>query len=371
MPETGAQARAGDPGSIKKPVRVWCDGCYDMMHFGHANSLRQAKQFGDYLIVGVHSDEDIRRHKGPPVMPEQARYDAVRACKWVDEVVEGSPYVTTLEILDQYKADFCVHGDDITTDEHGNDTYSIVKKEGRYRECKRTPGVSTTDLVSRMLGREKVDAGEPPAVISPYQRASDDFLLSSRMIAEFAAGNKPPGPDTKVVYMPGMFDMFHNGHIAAMREARALGDYLICGLHTDDDVTDYDGHPPLVTLRERVLAVLQCRYADEVIVGAPVRITADLLDQFKVSVVVHGKTPIIEEAVGFHPYEEPMRRGIFQRIESKSDVSAKSIITAILADKARFQERNRKKSEKEIKVIAAQHAREKAAAEGAAATAAK
>ena len=38
----------------------------------------------------------------------------VRAIKWVDEVVEGAPYVTTLETLDKHKADFCVHGNDIT-----------------------------------------------------------------------------------------------------------------------------------------------------------------------------------------------------------------------------------------------------------------
>ena len=62
-------------------VRVWCDGCYDMVHFGHANSLRQvqlqllntvsltfivmfqAKAMGDYLIVGVHTDEEITKHK--------------------------------------------------------------------------------------------------------------------------------------------------------------------------------------------------------------------------------------------------------------------------------------------------------------------
>jgi ethanolamine-phosphate cytidylyltransferase len=49
----------------KKKVVIWVDGCFDMMHFGHANALRQARELGDYLIVGVHSDKEIERVKGP------------------------------------------------------------------------------------------------------------------------------------------------------------------------------------------------------------------------------------------------------------------------------------------------------------------
>ena len=59
---------------------------------------------GDHLVVGVHTDEEITKHKGPPVFNEQERYRMVRAIKWVDEVVEGAPYVTTLETLDKYAA---------------------------------------------------------------------------------------------------------------------------------------------------------------------------------------------------------------------------------------------------------------------------
>lgn len=44
-----------------------------MVHFGHANSLRQAKALGDYLVVGVHTDEEITKNKGPPVFTEQER----------------------------------------------------------------------------------------------------------------------------------------------------------------------------------------------------------------------------------------------------------------------------------------------------------
>ena len=55
----------------------------------------------------------------------------VRAIKWVDEVVEGAPYITTLETLEKYNCDFCVHGDDITLSADGVDTYHLVKTAGR------------------------------------------------------------------------------------------------------------------------------------------------------------------------------------------------------------------------------------------------
>jgi len=61
------------------------------------------------------------------------RYKMVRGIKWVDEVVEAAPYVTTLETLDKYNCDFCVHGDDITMTADGVDTYHLVKATGRYR----------------------------------------------------------------------------------------------------------------------------------------------------------------------------------------------------------------------------------------------
>jgi glycerol-3-phosphate cytidylyltransferase-like family protein len=59
---------------------------------------------------------EITKHKGPPVFTEQERYKMVRAIKWVDQVVEDAPYVTTLETLEEYNCAFCVHGDDITVD---------------------------------------------------------------------------------------------------------------------------------------------------------------------------------------------------------------------------------------------------------------
>jgi ethanolamine-phosphate cytidylyltransferase len=56
-----------------KKIRVYMDGCFDMMHYGHANALRQARALGDELVVGVVSDEEIRANKGPPVMSMDER----------------------------------------------------------------------------------------------------------------------------------------------------------------------------------------------------------------------------------------------------------------------------------------------------------
>lgn len=58
----------------KRRVRVYMDGCFDLMHYGHANALRQAKALGDELVVGLVSDEEILANKGPPVLSMEERY---------------------------------------------------------------------------------------------------------------------------------------------------------------------------------------------------------------------------------------------------------------------------------------------------------
>jgi len=57
----------------KRPIRVYMDGCFDMMHYGHCNALRQARALGDQLVVGVVSDAEITANKGPPVTPLHER----------------------------------------------------------------------------------------------------------------------------------------------------------------------------------------------------------------------------------------------------------------------------------------------------------
>jgi cytidyltransferase-like protein len=93
----------------KDVIRVYMDGCFDLMHFGHANALRQARaiasQINDTkkceLIVGLVSDEEILRCKGPPVLPEAERVKCVKAVKWVDDVITNVPYELLPEFVEE------------------------------------------------------------------------------------------------------------------------------------------------------------------------------------------------------------------------------------------------------------------------------
>ncbi|XP_063382431.1 ethanolamine-phosphate cytidylyltransferase isoform X2 [Cydia fagiglandana] len=352
----------------KKQIRVWCDGCYDMVHFGHANSLRQAKALGDVLIVGVHTDEEIAKHKGPPVFTQEERYKMVKAIKWVDQVVEGAPYVTTLETLDKYQCDFCVHGDDITVTADGIDTYHLVKKAGRYREVQRTAGVSTTDLVGRMLllTREHFKGDKEYSVAlehssnlgtdrtarSPYTGCSQ-FLPTTQKIIQFSSGLSPK-PTDKVVYVAGAFDLFHVGHLDFLAAAREQGDFIIVGLHTDLEVNRYKGsNYPIMNLHERVLSVLACKYVHEVVIGAPYSVTAELMDHFRVQVVCHGDTAIARDADGADPYAVPKRRGCFKIIKSGNSMTTEDIVQRIISHRLEFEMRNTRKEVKEIAVMKA------------------
>lgn len=352
--------------SDDKLVRVWCDGCYDMVHFGHANQLRQAKAMGDYLVVGVHTDEEIQNHKGPPVFTEQERYKMVRAIKWVDEVVEGVPYVTSLETMDKYKCDFCVHGDDITVDASGEDSYRYVKESGRYKECRRTAGISTTDLVGRMLlmtkqhhhrgareyGVDKEHAGnisKDSTTHSPWTGISQ-FLPTTQKIIQFAEGKEPKSTD-KIVYVAGAFDLFHVGYLDFLEKAKAEGDYLIVGLHTDPVVNRYKGYNyPIMNLHERVLSVLACKYVNEVVIGAPYSVSADLMEHFRVHIVCHGMTPIMQDVDGKDPYEEPKRRGRFKTLDSGNSLTTHDLVQRIIRNRLLFEARNYEKERKEMAI---------------------
>lgn len=342
----------------RKPIRVWVDGVFDMMHFGHANMLRQARALGDYLVVGVNSDDTVRKEKGTtPVMTEEERYLAVASCKWVDLVVKGTPYTMDSDyikmITDTYKIDIFVHGDDPCFDAQGRDVYGQVKAEGRFRTVKRTEGVSSTELVGRMLlmtkdhhkgGLEKLSSPPPsddsehkPTINSFGKTRVSHFLPTTRRLAQFSRGKAPKTGD-KIVYIDGTWDLFHPGHIEYMRKAKELGDFLLVGICDDETVNKHKGSNwPIMDLHERTLCVLSCKYVDEVIIGAPWEVSKDLITTMNVGLVVHGTHLTYQTDVD--PYRVAKELGIYKEIESPSKLTTEEIVTRILKQRESYEKR--------------------------------
>ncbi|KAG0358927.1 hypothetical protein BG005_001619 [Podila minutissima] len=142
-----------NPPPVGRPVRIYCDGIYDLFHFGHAKALEQAKKaFPDvYLLVGVCDDAMTHSRKGKTVMTDKERYESVRHCKWVDEVVESAPWFVDQAFLDKHKIDYVAHDDIPYKSVDSDDVYAFVKRSGNFLPTNRTEGVSTSDLITRIV----------------------------------------------------------------------------------------------------------------------------------------------------------------------------------------------------------------------------
>ncbi|KAK4748136.1 hypothetical protein SAY87_014722 [Trapa incisa] len=151
----GGDCHGSDQVLPDRPVRVYADGIYDLFHFGHARALEQAKKAfpNTYLLVGCCNDEITHKYKGKTVMPEDERYESLRHCKWVDEVIPDAPWVINQEFLDKHKIDFVAHDSLPYADASGagNDVYEFVKAVGKFKETKRTEGISTSDIIMRIV----------------------------------------------------------------------------------------------------------------------------------------------------------------------------------------------------------------------------
>jgi choline-phosphate cytidylyltransferase len=137
-------------------LRVYADGVFDLVHFGHMRLFEciKTKLFPGSrvtLIVGIHSDEDVEAHKGPPLMKYAERAGALPHIRWIDEVVERAPWKIEAEFLAEHAIDLVAHDGDPYPAAGGSDLYEVPRALGIFRAAPRTPGISTTDIIQRVL----------------------------------------------------------------------------------------------------------------------------------------------------------------------------------------------------------------------------
>lgn len=130
---------------------VFTNGCFDILHRGHADYLAFARSQGDALVVGLNSDASVRRAKGPsrPVNPEQDRAYVLGSLRAVDFVVifdEDEPR----DLIAQILPDVLVKGKDWAHYVSGRDV--VEAHGGRVVLAEMVEGRSTTATIERMRG---------------------------------------------------------------------------------------------------------------------------------------------------------------------------------------------------------------------------
>lgn len=129
---------------------VFTNGCFDILHKGHITYLNESKSLGDVLIVGVNSDDSVKKLKGDerPVTNENDRMYALDNLKPVDFVIlftEDTPYNLIKEII----PDILVKGGDWTPDKIiGSDI--VLSNGGEVKSLKFVNGYSTTNILEKI-----------------------------------------------------------------------------------------------------------------------------------------------------------------------------------------------------------------------------
>lgn len=129
---------------------VLANGCFDFFHVGHIRYLAEAKALGDYLIVGINSDEQVRRLKGEnrPLIPEQERAEIISALRFVDYVTVF-PEPTVEELIRALRPDIHAKGTDYTIDSVPE--REIVREYGGKVAIVGDPkNHSSTDLIEKI-----------------------------------------------------------------------------------------------------------------------------------------------------------------------------------------------------------------------------
>ena len=141
---------------------VFTNGCFDLLHRGHVDLLRAAKELGDLLVVGLNSDASVLELKGRgrPLVSEDDRAAILSALESVDLVVVFGEE-TPLELIRELKPDVLVKGADYRPDEIVGGEW-VKKNGGRIQLIPLTPGKSSTLLNKLIQGAEGGPLSQKP-----------------------------------------------------------------------------------------------------------------------------------------------------------------------------------------------------------------
>ncbi len=136
---------------------AWTNGCFDILHTGHVDYLKKAKKQGDVLVVGIDSDDSVKRLKGSgrPINSESERAEIISALEFVDYIIIF-PFGVVKDYLAELNPDIYVKGGDYTLDTINQEERRAVESyNGKIIIIPPVPNKSTTKTIEKIKNNYK------------------------------------------------------------------------------------------------------------------------------------------------------------------------------------------------------------------------
>lgn len=130
---------------------VFTNGCFDLLHVGHIRYLQEARALGDYLILGLNSDNSVKKLKGPerPVQVQDDRAEILAALECISFVtIFDEP--TPLNLIETLRPDILVKGGDWPVEKIVGSDF-VLKNGGDVKSLPFHKGRSTTGIIDKIL----------------------------------------------------------------------------------------------------------------------------------------------------------------------------------------------------------------------------
>ncbi len=133
---------------------IYVDMVADLFHANHVTFLKKCKNMCNYLYVGIHSDETVKKYKRIPIICMDNRIIVVESCKYVDKVIKNAPISISLDFIEKYNIDMVVHAHNIDENEKYNYMYLECVKQNKFMRIDYSKGLSTSKIIKKILDTE-------------------------------------------------------------------------------------------------------------------------------------------------------------------------------------------------------------------------
>ena len=138
---------------------VYVDMVGDLFHANHVKLFKEAKKFGNNLLVGIHSDLTVENYKCKPILTMNERYEIINACKYVDKIILDAPEIVTEEYLNLHNIDLVIHAHG-ENEEKYNKMYENAIKLNKFKRLDYHEGISTTEIKRRVIEQYTIECNK-------------------------------------------------------------------------------------------------------------------------------------------------------------------------------------------------------------------